>query len=95
MQNVNVKSRLNLFNNYTDKNVSNRRNIDINWETAVNMKVNQYIAASLIIHMIYDDDIEIPVTRTVDGVRVTSMTGPKLQFKQALGVGFSYKFGRG
>ncbi len=95
MQNVNLQSRLNLFNNYTDKNISNRRNIDLNWETSVNMKVNQYIAASLIIHMIYDDDIDIPVTRTVDGVRVTNTTGPKLQFKQALGVGFSYKFGRG
>jgi hypothetical protein len=95
MQNVNVQSRLNLFNNYTDKNISNRRNIDLNWETAINMKVNQYIAASLIIHMIYDDDIDIPVTRTVDGVRVSTTTGPRLQFKQALGVGFSYKFGRG
>jgi hypothetical protein len=59
------------------------------------MKVNRYIAASLIIHMIYDDDIDIPVTRTVDGLQVSTTTGPKLQFKQALGVGFSYKFGRG
>jgi hypothetical protein len=95
MQNVNVQSRLNLFNNYTDKNLANRKNIDLNWETAVNMKVNQYIAASLIIHLIYDDDIDIPVTRTVDGVQVNTTSGPKLQFKQALGVGFSYKFGRG
>jgi hypothetical protein len=84
-----------LFNNYTDKNLANRKNIDLNWETAVNMKVNQYIAASLIIHLIYDDDIDIPVTRTVDGVQVNTTSGPKLQFKQALGVGFSYKFGRG
>jgi predicted metal-dependent phosphoesterase TrpH len=82
MQNVNVQSRLNLFNNYTDKNISNRRNMTLTGETAINMKVNQYIAASLIIHMIYDDDIDIPVTRTVDSVRVSTTTGPRYNSKQ-------------
>jgi hypothetical protein len=94
MKNVNVQSRLNLFNNYTDKNIPNRRNIDVNWETLVNMKVNQYIAANIIIHLIYDDDIEIPTTRVVEGVKTRTTIGPRLQFKQALGIGFSYRFGK-
>jgi hypothetical protein len=94
MKNVNVQSRLNLFNNYTDKNIPNRRNIDVNWETLVNMKVNQYIAANIIIYLIYDDDIEIPTTRVVEGVKTRTTIGPRLQFKQALGIGFSYRFGK-
>lgn len=93
MKNVNVQSRLNLFNNYTDRNIANRKNIDVNFENAVNMKVNEYIAASLFIHMIYDHDIKTPVTRKVDGVETKTTVGPRLQFKQTLGVGFSYKFG--
>jgi hypothetical protein len=92
MKNVNVQSKLNLFNNYTDRNLPNRKNIDFNFETAVNMKVNQYIAASLFINMIYDNDIKTPVTRKVDGIDKKITVGPRLQFKQSLGVGFSYKF---
>jgi hypothetical protein len=94
MKNVNLQSRLNMFNNYTDRNIANRKNIDVNFENAVNMKVNEYIAASLFIHMIYDNDIKTPVTREIDGVKTKTTVGPRLQFKQTLGVGFSYKFGK-
>lgn len=93
MKNVNVQARLNLFNNYTDRNIANRKNIDLNFENAVNMKVNEYIAASLFIHMIYDHDIKTPVTKNIAGVESRSTAGPRLQFKQTLGIGFSYKFG--
>lgn len=86
---IGLRSKLDLFNNYTDVNESNRQNIDVNWETALNMKINKYIGASIFTHVIYDDDINITSTNT-NGV--TTVLGPRVQFKEVLGLGFSYKF---
>lgn len=95
MKNIQLQSRLTLFNNYTDqRRISNRKNVDINSETALNMKVNEFIAASLFIQFIYDDDINISVYEDVDGAETLVSTGPRLQFKQTLGIGFSYRFDR-
>ncbi|TNE78633.1 MAG: DUF3078 domain-containing protein [Bacteroidetes bacterium] len=88
MKNITLSTRLDLFNNYTDKNVDNRKNIDVNWETNINMKVNKYISASLFTHLIYDQDIPIDINLSDGSV----IQGPRTQFKQVLGVGLSYKF---
>lgn len=92
MKNVNLKSKLDLFNNYTDKNKPNRKNIDVNWETTISMKVNKYIGVSLFSHLIYDHDINIDQFQTINGVQTKVGSGPRLQFKQVSGLGFSYKF---
>jgi hypothetical protein len=84
IKNVNVKTRLDLFNNYTDKNKPNRKNIDVTWETAITMKINKYISSSILSTMLYDNDVPY-IDR--EGVN----RGPKLQFKQLLGIGFSVK----
>ncbi len=90
MENVKVSSQLDLFNNYTDPNSSNRKNIDVSWETNINMKINRFLTASLLFHLIYDHDIPIPIYETINGQRQQVGTGPRTQFKQLLGVGFSY-----
>lgn len=90
IKNVNLKTQLEIFNNYTDPNKENRKNFDINWETTINMKINDYLATSLILHMIYDHDIEVPIDD--DGDDVADRTGARTQFKQVLGIGLSYKF---
>lgn len=92
MENVMVSSQLDLFNNYTDPISSNRSNIDVDWETSVNMKINRFLTASLLFHLVYDHDIPIPVYETINGQRQQVGTGPRTQFKQLLGVGFSYNF---
>jgi hypothetical protein len=92
MKNINLRTKLDLFNNYTDKNKPNRKNIDVNWEMMISMKVNKYIGVSLFSHLIYDDDINIPVFSNINGVQTQTGFGPRLQFKQVSGVGFSYKF---
>jgi hypothetical protein len=78
MENITIESRLDLFSNY----LNNPQNIDVNWENGLFMKVNEYITVNIVAHMIYDDDIKFT---DANG------TGPRLQFKQSLGVGFSYK----
>lgn len=76
MTNVNLATKFDIFSNYLD----NPQNLDLNWEVVLAMKVNRFISATLSTQLIYDDDVDI------EG------KGPGTQFKEVLGVGFSYKF---
>jgi hypothetical protein len=78
-KNIELKSKLELFSNYSQ----NPQNIDVNLEALFNFKVNSWFSASLQCMLIYDDDIQI---RDVNG-----RTGPRTQFKSVLGLGISYK----
>ncbi|WP_347159670.1 DUF3078 domain-containing protein [Pontibacter chitinilyticus] len=86
LQNVTLSSKLDLFTNY----LNDPQNVDVNWENMVNFKVNKFISASLFVHMIYDDDINIAVDQDQDGTLESK--GPRLQLKESLGIGLSYKF---
>lgn len=90
MENIKVQTKLDLFNNYTDPDLGNRKNIDINSETNVLFKVNDYISANLFMHFIYDQNIPIPLFKEIDGKKVQIGTGPRLQIKHNLGIGFNY-----
>lgn len=92
MENIIFKSKLDLFNNYTDPVSENKANIDVNWENSLNMTVNDYITVNIFAHLIYDHDIDVPIYEAVAGEDVQVGTGPRLQVKQTLGLGFSYKF---
>lgn len=92
VKNVSLISKLSLFNNYTDKRSENRKNIDVDWQTGVNMKVNGYLGASVFTHLIYDDDIQVPLFEDVNGIKTQVGTGKRVQFKEVIGVGFSVKF---
>jgi hypothetical protein len=87
MKNVNLATKLELFSNY----LKNPQNIQVNWEMLISMKVNKFISASVSTNMIYDHNIPVPVEREVNGVKVAG-TGPRLQFKEVLAIGISYKF---
>jgi hypothetical protein len=91
-ENVRLASKVDLFNNYTDSNKSNRKNTDVNWETTLNLKVNRFITASMGFNLIYDHDIPIPIFETIGGEEVQVGTGPRTQFKQLFGIGLSYNF---
>ena len=107
MKNVTLQTDLNLFNNYTDKNIDNRKNIDVDWQTSINMKVNKWLTVSLFTHLIYDNDIDIAIVQNGDPVFLEredgtqfldangnpiQKRGPRVQFKEVAGVGLSYKF---
>lgn len=83
---VSLLTKLDLFSNY----LNNPQNIDVNWETIIGLKVNKYISASLSATLVYDHDINVPVDGNGDGVRESM--GPRVQLKEILAVGFSYKF---
>ncbi len=84
--NVNFKTKIELFSNYSQK----PQNIDVNWETLLSMKVNKFISATFSTTLIYDDDINIPIDKNNDGLPEKS--GPRVQFREVLGVGLSFKF---
>ncbi len=92
MENVDLLTKITMFDNYTDKNTSNRTNVDVNWDLLLTMKVNKYISASIFANVIYDHDIDVPTYETINGVKTEVGKGPKTQFKETLGIGLGYRF---
>lgn len=86
IKNITLQAKLDLFSNY----LKNAQNIDVNGELLLAMKVNEFISANVTVNVVYDDDVRISIDDNKDGV--TDRTGPRTQFKEVLGVGFSYKF---
>lgn len=81
-KNGELNSQVTLFTDY----FNNFGNIDVDWQIQLEMKVNNFIKATISGHFIYDDDIQN--RRNVDGVQI--IEGPKLQIKQFIGIGLSY-----
>jgi hypothetical protein len=81
MENVNLKSTLDLFTNYSE----NFGNVDVTWEVMVNMKINSFLTANINTSLVYDDDVDY---FNEDGIN----KGPRIQFKEIIGVGLAYKF---
>jgi hypothetical protein len=90
-KNISLRSRLELFNNYTDKNKANRGNIVVNFENLVTFSFNKWFSTTLFFHLLYDHNQQVSLFRTEDGKRIEIGKGPRLQIKQVLGVGFNYK----
>ena len=86
VKNVELDTKLNLFSNYLEE----PGNIDVNWDLMLNMKVNDWLSASLIMNLIYDHDIDIAVDDNNDGV--LEGLGPRTQVKEVLGAGLNMKF---
>ena len=85
-ENIGVNNQIRLYSDYLNK----FGNVDVDWELNVNLRVNQYVQANVGSHIKYDDDVKIKVDKDGDGTLETG--GPKIQFKQLLGVGVVYQF---
>lgn len=85
LNNISFENNLELFSNYMNK----PENIDINWGTITSIKILKYFSATLTTNLIYDDDVEVPVDRDGDGEK--EGYGPRLQFEQMFGFGFTYR----
>jgi hypothetical protein len=79
-KNVNLNTKLELYSDYLNK----PENIDVNWDTQINLKVNSWLSAMFGLVLVYDDDT--PITDK-DGNE-----GPRTQIKQLFSAGFSYQF---
>ncbi len=81
MENVNVISSVDFFTAYDNS----FGNIVVNWDLLISMKVNKFLSATVSTSLKYDDDVKII---RGDGTK----GGPKVQFKETLGIGFAYNF---
>jgi len=84
--NVVLDNQLSLYSDYLNK----FGNVDVDWQVNVNMKVNEFIKASIGAHMRYDDDVKFK--EDLDGDGELETLGARIQFKQMLGVGLVYEF---
>ncbi len=85
LKNFLIDSKLDLFSNYVKK----PENIDVNWQTSFILKVNTWLSTNLFTHMIYDDDVDVPIYNE-DNVQIGE--GPRLQYKQVFGIGITFKY---
>lgn len=79
MENVDLKSTLNLFSNYEDLAA-----IDVNWQAQLAMKINKFLTTTITTQTVYDQDVKIE--------RSDGTEGPALQFKEVLAIGLSFKY---
>lgn len=78
MKNVSLRTEANFFSNYETPT-----EIDVNWNARLGLKINDYLSATITAHMIYDEDIDI--------TRDDGSTGPAVQLKEVLAIGFNYQ----
>lgn len=91
-ENVNLLTKLDLFSNY----IEDPKNVDVNWEVLISMKVNNWLTASISTQLIYDDNTHVvigqkEVWKGGELVKV-DRKGPRTQFKEVFALGLSYKF---
>lgn len=79
-RNIDLSHRLSLYTDYLE----NFGNIDIDWKVDLKFRVNEYIAASIGYHVIYDDATKTTSTNSA-GEEIKG--GAKIQWKQQLGIG--------
>lgn len=81
MENVNLVTTADFFTAY-DKSFGN---VDINWDVLISMKINKFLSANINTTLQYDDDVKYINS-------AGEKEGPKVQFKEIIGVGLSYNF---
>ena len=86
LENISFTTKIDLFSNYIDQ----PDHVDVSWETLISLKVNKFISVNFNTHLLYDHDINIGID--TNGDNIIDKSGPRTQFKEILGVGFSYKF---
>ncbi|HAJ81578.1 MULTISPECIES: DUF3078 domain-containing protein [Zunongwangia] len=84
--NVNMNTQISLYSDY----LRDFGNIDVDWQLAFDMKVNDFIKANIGSHLLYDNDVKYKEDTNGDGNLET--LGARVQWKQLLGVGFTYVF---
>ncbi len=89
MKNVTAGTELDLFSNY----LNDPQDIVVDWNVLIGFKVNKYLSGNINTQLIYDNSVHLPTYNTVTGLAGVA-SGPRTQFKEVFGIGFSYLFGK-
>ncbi len=85
-EDIGLSNQLRLYSDYLNK----FGNVDVDWELNIDLKVNDYVKANVGSHLKYDDDVKFK--KDIDGDGKLDTGGPRIQWKQLLGVGLVYEF---
>jgi len=85
-ENVTMAHQVNLYTDY----INNFGNVDMDWRVDFDFKVNSFMRATLGSHLKYDDDVKTSKPSEIEGE--FDEAGPKIQWKQFLGIGFAVDF---
>lgn len=85
LKNVSITAKIDFFSNY----LKDPQNIVVNAETLMAFKVNKLLSVNFATQLIYDDKVKI--AKDDDGDGKIDSNGPRIQFKEILGVGISIK----
>jgi hypothetical protein len=80
---IRLNSRLDLFTAYN----KSFGNIDVDWQAEAKFQFTEVISMNVFTHLIYDDDVNMKIS---DSGEV--LEGPRVQFKEMLGFGFTFRF---
>jgi hypothetical protein len=91
LETLTMNNAVRLFSGYLEK----PQNVDVDWEISFDKQINWFFLIKLNLHVIYDDDIRIPVLNN-EGKPVLMPDGTpkrvaKTQFKQFMGLTMSFK----
>ena len=89
-KNIFYENRLSLYTDYLNR----FGNVDVDYDTRLDLVVNAYVKANIGIHLVYDDDIKTKkdVVDPTTGSTSQVNDGPRAQLRQVLGVGLVYAF---
>ena len=89
-KNIFYENRLSLYTDYLNK----FGNVDVDYDTRLDLVVNAYVKANIGIHLVYDVDIKTKkdVVDPTTGSTSQVNDGPRAQLRQVLGVGLVYAF---
>lgn len=80
-KNVNITSVLKVYKDYLN---GPAQNIDVDWQTTIGLKVNDYISASIFTYLLWDYDV-------TQNDPDTGELSRKVQFRDVIGIGLTYK----
>jgi len=85
IEHTTLRSKAEFFSDY----LNDFGTVDVNWETNLDMKINSFLSATMVFHLIYDKDIRFDKT---DASGTVIGTEPRVQFKEFIGIGFKYSY---
>ncbi|HLN72848.1 MAG: DUF3078 domain-containing protein [Methylococcaceae bacterium] len=85
---ISYETKYKMFINYQNP----FKKLDINWENSVVAQLTNRISMNVMLYMLYDDNVTFPTGKLdVDGKEIYK---PKLQTKELMTIGFSYKIAK-
>jgi len=90
---LSLESRLSLFYNYLEDNniPDGTMPLDMNWQTFINFKINDWLSSNLFVHMAYMPG-DVFIDREVMTGEEEPLPNDKLQILQTFGIGLAYNF---